>query len=774
MLQVGLYINSAYTDSDGVVQDVWTRADIEDGVNIVLNDSIKDARDVGKVFTAFTNQFRLPASKTNNKIFRYFHDHAVQVGFDSRRKHSAYLTLNGAEFKRGYIKLNEVELKDNMPLWYNIEFFGEISSLKDILGASMLEDLTSLSKYNHEYNIDNVKDGFEAGLALDSPFAKGGLVRDVDGDIKYALISHTRLFEYDEQGYHRILSQEERDAAYSVTSADRLSYADLKPSLRVTRIFDAIEDTFPTIEFDKSWINSSTINDLFVWLHREKGYITYGEDIENLNFYGNLKDGNGEYEYDLASGDTELRPLSTYNIGGVGQFYSGTFSVTSTGSGDMSASVILLLNNTPYSVQQVTGTGTIDIEFTLPTLPSGSWEVITQVYADNTVSSVTPTIELTRSTFTSGGTTVTTSNYELGTLSLTQDILVPLLLPKKKIIDFLSDLFKMFNLVAHEVYETDGSYKIKIINLDDYYLSGRAYDITKYIDISESSVGRISPYGAISMTYPEPKTFLAINRNQIVKQEFGNAYFNVANFSQGANTGETDLLFDGGEYNIEPKVEKMLYERLERVDNDQLTRIQQGLFVNDNKQNIPEPEIGEMLLHYIHNEFIGVNTIKWDDGTQTTTRYNRPSNVNYNSGNETLHFNQEYDEWTRTENPNSLFDIYYRKYIEGIYSPYARRVNVKCYLPSAILQKVGLMDTIKIENIYFIIERIKTNLINGKTMLSLLRITDVEQVYRVPSEYDIVWETEEDFWDSNGLYWEEVPNTQGYADPDYVETDYWI
>ena len=41
--------------------------------------------------TAYSNQFKLPASKNNNRIFKYFHNHNVLNGFDARRKHEAII-----------------------------------------------------------------------------------------------------------------------------------------------------------------------------------------------------------------------------------------------------------------------------------------------------------------------------------------------------------------------------------------------------------------------------------------------------------------------------------------------------------------------------------------------------------------------------------------------------------------------------------------------------------------------------------------------------------
>lgn len=776
MFQVSLHINSQIINwVTGIATDNWIDADLDPQVNITLNDSIKDAKDVGKVMTAYSNQFKLPASKNNNRIFKYFHNHSVLNGFDSRRKHEAIIKLNGFDFKKGYIKLNRVSLKDNAPLYYDTQFFGELSSLKDILGKSDLSALTSLGKYNHEYSIDNVRNGFEEGLDFSFATSPPLVFKDADGPIKYPLISHTRLFEYDSQKFHRLLSEEEKAAGYVVQSADRLDHSDLKPAIRVSKIFEAIEENFPKIKFNMDWIEStvakfgSPFDDLFMWLHREKGYLNYNVDPETpdptfdnlvLNTWKNLNDGTGPYEYDYTSGDGDLRPLVVSSAGLSARRFSGTFTVEGLNDGAVFAYVRLtkdgagnydwLTRGASYSE-----TGSISIEFDVPEEYDGNWEISTTIACENSVGAVTPTLTI-RDVSAQYG--VRNSVYGGSAISLVEEVIVPLSLPKKKIIDFLSDLFKMFNLVAYEERKLDGTYEIYIESLDSYYQKGTAYDITQYIDISDSNVERISPYSYIALKFPERKTFLAINQQKITGDDFGDVEFRVDSFDEGNNSSD-EYLFDGGEYIIEPKFEKVMYERLFNRDvngEPEQTNIQIGLYVNDNKEDVPEPVLGEALLFYAVQEQTGFpeQYIRWSDGNNST-EYNRPSNVKGDSS-QTLHFNAEFDEWTYETNENSLFNKFYKKYIAAIYSPYARRVIVDAYLPSLIFSKINLNDSIIINRVVFLIERIKTNLTTGKSTLELLRATDIKPKYVVPSEGQLVINTEDTQWESKNEDWEEI------------------
>ena len=117
------------------------RVDLFEDESIVVTDSIKDIKDITKTYTAFSQQFNLPASKTNNKIFKHYYNYNIINGFDARLRKNAIIKVNGADYKIGKIQLNSVDLKDNLPYSYKVVFYGNTVSLKDLIGDDMLEDL---------------------------------------------------------------------------------------------------------------------------------------------------------------------------------------------------------------------------------------------------------------------------------------------------------------------------------------------------------------------------------------------------------------------------------------------------------------------------------------------------------------------------------------------------------------------------------------------------------------------------------------------------------
>ena len=935
MIQAQLFINTGTLDSaTGLVVDNWMNADLDDSVSIVLKDSIKKAKDVGKVFTTYTNPFNLPASKNNNLIFKRFSNNKVYDGFDPRRKYAARIKLNGADFKVGYIKLNKVSLVDSLPSYYNCQFFGELVSLKDIIGDSSLSDLAGLDKYTFPYTDVNTKLGAEVGfdvipsdslgtrqvsrIVIDSapnvgtgiavlglngvdylwtvtgnvttidvasqlidfvntiegysanrdssPFNGGfnvlkitsdgngsetvpyiatgtatglattntivtpgnntpGGAEDVtisensQGMIKFPLLSHTRGFEYTKEssptshdGFHRILTKEENDETdYSLQDSDKLNRFDLKPAIKLPYIFDAIQETYPSIRFNTDWlfgtqtIPKSPIKDMYLWLHNRKGYAGYLDEKNNdLDFswsrllryegFGTLQN---ELIRDTQVGSEDVRPFSdTYGTDLSHSFhwlFEFTVDTMTVAGSDISLDIVIYDNNTNLELKRFRQSGNSDdSEVTcIANYPEETasesksnpqfqqdFYVRAEVIADSQIGSFKPKVKVTATSWElitgADGTLqfneiVLTNEFSSGlggVVTAIPNINPGALMPKYKTMDFLSDLFKLYNLVAFEEVKDDGTVEINLKPYDKYIEDGTQYDVTKYVDIAKSSVERISPYSIVNYKFSEPKTFLAINQKGLTGDSFGNASFDVKNFTEGDNTTNS-LLFDGGEYKVDVKLEKVMFERINDTSGNQ-TPIQWGWFVNDNKENEPEPELGKPLLMYINPKVIGTPLsdpypIAWDVDVSVTEKnsnsINIPSNVNLD-GTQTLHFNAEYDEYTAEINTNSLFKKYHSKYIESIYSSFAKKIVINTYLPPLIFNKVRLNDTIVVDNISYFIDEMDINITTGKTKFSLLRVTDITTRLQGKPENrpsgQAYWESTDVLWNSNSDLWNDA------------------
>ena len=336
---------------------------------------------------------------------------------------------------------------------------------------------------------------------------------------------------------------------------------------------------------------------------------------------------------------------------------------------------------------------------------------------------------------------ISTSNYtyESGNpVPLGGGVVLNTQMPKIKTMDFLSSLFKTFNLTAYFVpdnAQNEFAGQIRVRTVDSFFQNGNEIDITPYVDTEKTQVDRNNLFSEINFEFEKASTFSIINANQLSSDEFGNEVFN--------STGDSLLAFDGGKYDIKPKFEKVMYERMsDQVDELFATDAQWGWLVNESQN----PVLTKPLIFYPIRE-----DISFTDGSGNSTtsflfdssvydengnivqpsdysaisNYIRPSNSLINKG-QSINFGSENDEWYVFEpnenglNNKSLYSTFYSKYISSIYDVQGRTLKMKANLPVSVVLKIEPNDTLVINNRKFKINKTKLNVNTGAVDLELI------------------------------------------------------
>lgn len=673
MQQIALYIEGQ-------------RLDLFEDESLSITDSIQNIRDIGKLFTPFSTQFSLPASKTNNNIFKHYYNADVIDGFDARFKVDAEITVNGITYKTGRLKLNTVSLKNNVAYAYKVVFYGNIVALADKLGEDMLEDLSFLYNFGVRYNYTNVKE-----------YLANGFDKTVDGEVftdavVIPLITHTQRLFYDEA--ESPVTQ--NNLFNGGTNPTGVSYRELKPAIRIDIIIKAIEEEYG-ITFSDDFFSASNVDyyNLYMWLHRAKGDVY--ERIEGLltdridtlptttwngvSFNGisfTINDiftyGAQRYTLDLSI-NTSVSNNYTIIIKRGSQIIFRTNELTGTGVSTLVIPDLILNQN---------GTYTIDVEAENPITLSGNINLERLHYYDATVN----------------------QNFAIGSFSLLDDysFVVNQQIPKMKVIDFLSGLFKTFNLTA---YEQNGV--IVVRSIDDFFSEGVDYDITRYIDVMESEISSSSLYKQINFDFKGTKSLQADKHNELFKYNWGGVEY-IA-----------DEQIEGTVYKIESPFEHMKYERLVNGDSTTFTTIQWGWSTDNlNEDGTASPYLGSPLLFYPIR--LTGTPLRINDGSvyDSISTYHIPSNSISITDSFSLHFNAEVNEYSLQVMTNTIFEKYYRSYLEDIFDPKRRIYNYKCYLPIWLTLKYKMNDRFVISGRRFKINSIGIDLKNGMTNLELI------------------------------------------------------
>ena len=672
-----------------------TRVDLFKDESVSITDSIQNVRDISKIYTAFSKQFNLPASKTNNKLFKHYYNYEIDNGFDARYKASAEIKLNGVTYKTGKIRLNSVDLKDNVPYSYKVVFFGDTVELKDQLAELLLSSLDYDSSMDFTYNATNIWSRFTS--------TESG----APDDVVVPLITHSKRFEINSSGEYKELN-----------TTNDLDYIDVKPAVRVKKIIEAIENSGLGITFSSEFFNSEEFNNLYLWLHKNEGYISNsveGGSLLQVNNRLHLTTSDNSWTY--ASG-TEQRPLDFSSILSTPSLNNGNLIVryrlewtVNPPVGQQYTPTIQTLYNGQETISygiETTGTqtfylNTVDFNPAVIFAQGGlenPFNFLFTVQATNTFS-MTQTLVVRlqyKTIYSSTYTDISVANYNASSNDITNTFRVGDNMPKMKVFDFLINLFKMFNLTVFKRND-----ELVVEPLDDFYNAGKRYDITEYVDVSKSSVSKLLQFKNILLKYKSKKSQLVQFSDEIQSLPFSQeSYGNDA--------------WDGGSYNVEVDFEKMMYERLFETDDTTVTPMCQGTML-DKKF---EPTIGQPLLLYIKDTDPD-GYLNLQNYTNPPTNYKRPSQIFENASNRTaLNFGQENDEFQLAVTGRNLFETYYQDYIVSLFDVKGRKLNVSAYLPLHIILRYNLNDRFIINGRSYKINTIQTNLLNNKSDLELI------------------------------------------------------
>jgi len=700
------------------------RVDLFKDETVSLTQTIQNVKDIAKVFTEFTQTFAVPASSVNNKIFQHYYNFDIDFGFDARNKADAKLELNDLPFKNGKIKLNSVDLKNNVAHTYHITFFGNTVNLKDILGDDLLSSLGALDDNSQVYDYANIRDilqGFPTG----------------NNNIVVPLITHTNRLIYNSGEHSQFDPEATTNNIFPHGSGTQqqngVDWKQFKYALRIQTIISAIETKYTIangygsdIVFSDDFFNDTTneeFDDLFMWLHRKKG------DVETPSFGDATWTRVTELGTETTTGDYDvMTPIANVD--------NGEFTINSS-FGDYGAyDFDLLFTPTnlllPYDVRVTeTNTGTVVVENGIV----GQY----YFYQNQELDDGTYTIDIRSEqlvTFSAGGIkwtadveerddeqqtlngTVSFSNANTFSTSAVFEFNITQQIPKIKIIDFLSGLFKMFNLTAY----VDDVGTIVVRTLDSYYAdSTEVYNIDKYLDTTKSNVEVALPFKEINFSYKGLGTLLAKQFEQIYNSGWGSISYKLNNRIYDAPTEN---------YKVELPFEHMQYERLYDINpsgTGASTTVQYGYFVDDNF----EPYYGEPLLFYpILNN--GTSIRIRDEETEDEddiTRYFIPSNslaLDCATTKVNIHFQNELNEYTVRESgdpacfTDTLFETKYKTYIQDVFNEKRRLIKVTAYLPMKVYYNLRLNDLIELGQDRYKINSMKTDLTTGKTEFELL------------------------------------------------------
>lgn len=651
---------------------------------IQITSSIQNVQDIAKVFTDFSQSFTVPASEYNNQIFQHFYESSVDGTLNYQIRRNARIEIDLIPFRTGKIQLEKANMKKGMAESYTITFYGDIRTLQDLFGDDKLNSL-SLDAYSHVYNGTEIKTRITSSSSY---------------DVRYPLISSSRLWQYGGGGQQDI-SQ----------NAHHIHYTELFPALRVSKIFQAIENKY-SIDFQGIFLNDKRFTNLYLWLKNKNVYNNNSEkafpfnsevrtsgasvgieidtNLDNFNIhYNNYSAGVIDYGVEASGQPSTMHKFRVVVNKTTVPAISGDFWLLVYRNGTLLTTV----SNTEDDSPSITDI--LDYTYSTPNTPS-----LNETFNFVVRSSINETFNcfIQYELKTSDDVTILETasiNAPTDSITFTNNVNLSGNMPDMKVNDFVAGILKVFNLTCYGITPTT----FQVEPLENWYAKGRIVDVTEYTDINSVDIQRVPLYKNITFKYQDSETFL--------NQEFYNT------FNRHYGSLEQTYQFDGGDYKIELPFETFHHQKFTG------TNIQVAYSLNTNY----EPVIPKPVLLYM-NDHVSTNvSFYYNDGSTTTniTQY-MPfgQDVIYNSTPYSMNFGYDISTYFLEVINNNLFSVYYYNYLSNLYQRKNRLFYYKAILPTSISTSLKLNDRLKIRDKRYIINEIKTNLNTGEVDLVLL------------------------------------------------------
>jgi hypothetical protein len=636
----------------------------DEAINTSL--STQNIADISKVYTDYTQSFTVPCTPINNAIFKHFYNSDVDSVEDFGIRRNAYIEIDYTPFRSGRIQLESSELEFNKAQHYVLTFYGDVLSLKDKIKDDKLSSL-NFDSLTNPYTGPEIKNRITDGAT--------------NYDVRYPLISSKRLWSYGDATSTDIN-----------TNAGRIVFSELSPAVKISKILEAIETKY-SIDFQGIFLTNKKFTNCFLEcknsadvntvLHN-KPIIFNSNSIISQNASFDVTNTKFNYNYteevSYVPGTTPFHTLtlSIYYMSNpsavwtIDIYDNGIFHHSITGTG-LASNVIFVDSNIAGFSRNVSFTIRTDINCT------------TSFHLDYTFTSIL-----------TSWTTQTFAVADAELITSSSNIDLSLSMPDMKITDFLSGVFKQFNLTCYPL--SVGVYQVE--PLDDWYSKGKIRDITTYVDEKSISIERVPRYKNVSFKRQPSESFMNKQYFELYKEEYGDL---VSSFPEGE-----------GDYTVDLPFENLLHNRFTG------TQLQVGYCLTkapDFKPYTPKP-----ILLYMYDS--QPCSFEFYNGTvQSTITAYQPfgQDVLFGGIKNSLNFGSNTSTLLNVPIQASAYSNYYQDYLSNIFNKKNRIVKCEAIFPISLITGLKLNDRLIIRDHRYIINEIKTDITTGLVYLVLIQ-----------------------------------------------------
>jgi len=708
--------------------DAANYLDIDADEDISLNFQVSEVQDFSSRKSSRSNSFSLPFTDTNNKFFNHLYNVNLATGsFNIYQKTKCELQVDSLTQIQGYLYVESVNLLTER---YEVVVIGETGNLKDELGEKKLQDLDSdwQNTFAHNLTYNNIVNSWDDNIT----YISAGADQSV---IKYPFIN----WGID----NKVWTLGGNNTNDIIQSTGAIKEYEFKPAIKLVTLFDKIFSD-AGYSYDSQFFSTSGFNiyDTYITLAPQHSVVKYR--ITNNGFKAiqtaDLQiSTNTAFDMPFNNDSTGGAYDTNNNYDNVNYQYTaprqGTYAFkikafvefTRNDAADQFSAIYnfdIAVNNTSYATSQNysianvvdggTTTQEIDLIFYL-NLNVGS-VVKMQITAIDP--SPPLTLYLKENSYFQ---LLKQPNTPTGETIYLQDNM-----PDEFQIDFLKSIFEHFNMFVEP--KQDNPKELIIDPYPIYMDRGTTLDWTDKLD--ENKEIQIIPTtnfrkSKLTWEWREDKNYLSTYRRDFSKKPYGSFIYE----------DESDLV--EGEY----KNKTIFSEPTNRLINISGTTQIYELCVMDLTARQSDGKIavlkGNPRIFFFKKKTIQGATIKLYD--EATTTFNTLDTYGYaghysdvpaSSGVFNLNWSDTYsgiynfDVWVDSATENTPFTLYWKQYLNEIYTSEARMVKAYFNLNSVDIHNLRFNNKIFVKDTFYRINSIQNYKVNETqpTMVELIKL----------------------------------------------------
>ena len=624
----------------------------------------------------FTNQFSIPGTDHNTELIQFYFYHERQTTFSFAQRIPAYIEMDGALFRDGFVTIDSSQWQFEKPSSYKITFYSNDTNISNVAEGFTLKDLP-WDNYNMNHSEDIVRKGLNGAEALGPTDWQGG---GEANDIIYTIIQR----EY-EQGANPTWTP--------VTLEDgSIPFGNFRPSVRVSVIIDKIAEAL-NITINSAFFASTQFKSLYLFL---EAAFDYGQNPARLIDFLTYQNDGGDTNIPIDVNTDRLNWQIAKNMNG-SRSAEITFNVTVDAADTGKFFSILMFTDDAFDeIGSLTGSGTISFDKTSNQAGDVSYFRVDSSEVFTAPITISYTI-LGDANPNGGAYTIPIGSGTIADILLLEPgYFMNARLPAIEVSDFLRSLFVMFNLTVEAQSGTE--YTIEPYNT--WIDQGVTRDMSDYVDMTKAERS--------TLKFPQRLSW----RYQPTEQVNNKAYFDINGRYYG------DMIVTSNGTDSPKEYEVVSFSNMMWNGKDGNYMVGYCFDTEGNSIGATKGELGENFLHYWSEATPGaINLQGWTGGALTT--YKQGSSFDgLSDPTASLNFQSEQNPWDNDIETVSLYTLYYQRYWDWITNNQTRRFEYTAYIDNGIINELRPNDYLIIGDTGFIIDAFKVDMQKRKVALS--------------------------------------------------------